>query len=451
MKDRGIFLVNASGHSLNALHLGYIAALLRNNGINFKVIDFEVKSLLPKFEKEIQEFKPGIVAIISGLMNPCLNVQGEGMALELVQIAKKNAPPPAIIKDGISSTVFTKEALRSGMCDIAIIGESDFAFLDIIRSLINNQRLETVKGIAFMKDGKIIKTPPRKLLKDLDALPFPARDILDQRHFKKEPWHFVVTSRGCPFPCTICQPVTRNIFGLKTRRRKPSGVVDEIEEVLHNYGEVPLQFWGDTFTDNRKWVIQLCDEILKRNLKFKWLVGTRVDCIDFDLAKRMKEAGCYEIGYGVEASNDELRNKLVKKGTSLRSIYQAIEINKRLGIINRLAFLTGLPTRSLRQTLDNLIGNIRLIIKARPEWILVANTCPIPGLELYDIALRRGILNLPNKWKLDVGNFYKSYFKNVSVLRIGIEYISLILIWLLSNPASVVRIFRNRWKRWRRK
>lgn len=452
MNNKKIFLVNPTGHTLSALHVGYVASLLRNKGFNFEVIDLEPRSLLANYKKRLEKSNPGIIAIVTSLMNPCLNVQGEGISLKIAQITKEYNPYSIIIKDGISSTMFTEEILQTGLIDIAIMGESDFTFLEVISALIKDQDWEAIKGIAFKKGEEIVKTPPRDLIADLDSLPFPARVLLNRRHFLACKWHYVIVSRGCPFPCTICQPVTKRLFGLRARYRKPAKVVDEIEEILSDYPQIPLQFWGDTFTLDREWVIKFCDEIMKRQLKFHWLVGTRADCIDFDLAKRMKEAGCYEIGYGVEASCEELRNGLIKKNLSLKSIYKAIRINKSLGIVNRLAFIVGLPTKSLKQMLTNLLGNVKIILRTHPEWILLANASPIPGTELYDFALKKGILASSNKWQLNVGNFSKSSFKNVSAFRIRIEFITLVLAWLVANPRSILRVISSRWwKLWHRK
>lgn len=443
MQNKKILLINPSGHGLGALHLGYVAALLDIEKIDYQVLDAYQADLLEEFQRLMAREKFDILLLISSLMNPCLNVLGENISPDIANIGKRINPECVIIKDGIAATMYTEEVLTSKTADIAVIGESDITCIEVIKCLLNGGDLADVAGIAFLDKGKLNKLKSRELIADIDQLPQPARQRLNKARFS-EKWHYVIVSRGCPFPCTICQPVSNKLFGKRVRYRNPRRVVDEIESIIRDYNVSKLQLWGDTFTVNRRWVLEFCDEILSRGISLNWLVGTRADCIDLELAAKMKQAGCIEIGYGIEAADEGLRNKLIKKCLKSEDIYKAVSINKKLGLSTRLAFLVGLPTGSVRQTLANLWGNIKIIIKSRPEWILVSNTSPIPGTELYEDSLSQGLLTSGHKWRLMVGDYSSSSFNNVSVARIRLEYVSLVLCWLLSNPFNLLRVIKSR-------
>jgi radical SAM superfamily enzyme YgiQ (UPF0313 family) len=443
MKDKKILLVNPSGHSLGALHLGYVAALLDEEKITYQVLDAYQPGLLKGLQRLMAQERFDILLFVSSLMNPCLNVLGESISENMAKLCRDINPECFIIKDGIAATMYTEEVLTSGAADVAVIGESDITFVEVIKCMLDGGDLARIPGIGFLKQGQLVRTEPRELIADLDRLPFPARHRLNKERFA-EKWHYVIVSRGCPFPCTICQPVSHQLFGRRVRYRSPSRVVEEIGVVLRDYGVKKLQLWGDTFTVNRQWAWEFCEEILAGGLAFNWLVGTRADCIDQELAAKMKQAGCIEIGYGIEAADEELRNKLIKKRLSKKAIYQAVRINKKLKVHTRLAFLVGLPTDSTKQTLANLWGNAKIILQARPEWILLSNTSPIPGTELYNQFCTRGLLTPKHRWQLVVGDYSSSCFNNVSAARIRLEYISLVVCWILSNPLNLLRVLTSR-------
>jgi anaerobic magnesium-protoporphyrin IX monomethyl ester cyclase len=446
MSKAKILLINPSGHSLGALHLGYVAALLDKEGIAYYVLDSYQPLLLKELRRLMLQEKFDILLFISSLMNPCLNAIGESLSEDMSRICKEINPDCLILKDGIAATMYTDELLTSGAADIAVIGESDFSFIDVIKCLLNRGDLSKISGIAYLNEDQPITTPPRKILTDLDRLPFPARNRLNKERFR-EKWHYVIASRGCPFSCSICQPVSRHLFGSQVRYRNPAKVAQEIELILRDYQVNKLQLWGDTFTVNRGWVLDFCGEIQSRNIQFSWLVGTRADCIDLELATKMKQAGCVEIGYGIEAADEYLRNKILKKHLPTKAIYNAVRINKQLKITTRLAFLVGLPTDSIRRTLTNLIGNAKIILQTRPEWILLSNTSPIPGTELYNHFSSRAALSAGDKWQIMVGSYAHSRFRNVAVARIRLEYIILVGCWLLSNPWNLIKVFSGRLSR----
>ena len=206
-----------------------------------------------------------------------------------------------------------------------------------------------VKGIAY-KDkgtGQVKRTSPRGLVEDLDRLPPPSRDLFDNYSYKKYysrrfgyKTSAIMTSRGCPFACDFC---SRPVFGDEFRSRSASKVADEIEEVI-SLGYNRIWFADDCFTLNRKRLIEVCDEIIKRGLKIDWECLSRVDTLDSDIADKMKQAGCVRMFFGMESGNDSIL-KIMNKQVTTKQAYIATQLCKKKGIKAGSILYPGVPWR----------------------------------------------------------------------------------------------------------
>ena len=150
-----------------------------------------------------------------------------------------------MVLGGAQATVCTEQSLRAGF-DCAVLGEAERTIVELVENLDRDRMLET-RGIAFLNDaGEVVKTPDQPLIEDLDSLPFPARDLYDYDAFRAAGgWEFgMMSSRGCPFRCTFCQPTLNMIFG-RMRQRGPENVAPS------RYGARPLTQFGTTVTTPR--------------------------------------------------------------------------------------------------------------------------------------------------------------------------------------------------------
>ena len=232
----------------------------------------------------------------------------------------------------------------------------------------------------------------------------------------------VISSRGCPYQCVFCA----NSLNRQVRYRSPQRFVDEVELLHERYGFPGLNFQNDSFTANTKHVTQICEEILKRDIRIRWYCSLRVNNLSRDLLRLMKEAGCVALGYGVETGSDRLL-KLIKKGITTDQIRKAIKITKEVGFNHVSLFLmTSLPGQTLKdiRISAKFLSEIYSLLRDAPVYstFLGAPTLVYPGTETETIARRNGnVFPVEFSWntyyetdksKIFDTNPYVPYFEN---------------------------------------
>ena len=258
--------------------------------------------------------------------------------------------------------------------------------LELIQQFENGSDFSQIKGIAYRdKDtGQVKRTSPRGLVNDLDELPPPSRYLFDNYSYKKYysvkfgyKTTAIMTSRGCPFTCDFC---SRPVFGNEFRSRSASKVADEVEEVI-SLGYNRIWFADDCFTLNRKRLIEVCDEIIKRGLKIGWECLSRVDTLDSETADKMKQAGCVRMFFGIESGNDSTL-KIMKKQITTKQAYNATQICKKKGIKAGAFFILGYPGENDKTILDT----IKFASSLPLDYLSFTLPYPIPGTPLFDLA-----------------------------------------------------------------
>ncbi len=198
------------------------------------------------------------------------------------------------------------------------------------------EKLKEVKGIAYLENGKTIKTPPRPVIEDLDSLPFPARHLLPMNAFfeaakkrpisgnLKKPSIRMLTSRGCGHNCIFCSNYI--VMGRKWRARSPENVVNEIEQIVRTYGIKQVDFLDDNITLDRKRMEAICDLIKERKLDIEWCTpnGVRADCLDEELLRKMKASGCKRILIAPESGVQRIVDQVIRKKQDLQKVENAV-------------------------------------------------------------------------------------------------------------------------------
>lgn len=320
------------------LTLNYLATILQKTN-HIKLIDcIAEKKNFYNLKNEIESVSPEIIIINNGFPT----IQGD---LKVGEIAKNINKNIVTIAFGIFPTLLPEETLDCFKIDYAILCEPEITIQELIGTIKDNKNINNVNGIAFKKNNKIIFTKKREFLKDLDnELGIPDRDIIKNElynfPFDKKPFTLILLARGCPYKCTFC--VSPLYYGKKFRTRDPKKVVDEIEICINKYNIINFIFWGESFTLKKRYGMKICNEIIKRKLKLKWVTTSRVDTLDLELLKKMKKAGCYLLGLGIETPNEEIL-KNVRKLTTIKDIKKAITLCKQAGIKTMGHFMFGLP------------------------------------------------------------------------------------------------------------
>lgn len=369
----------------HSLGLAYLAAVLEKEGFPVKIIDAPVLGYQQKeIIKEAKKFKPTIIGLSS-------TTREFPAALKLASNLKRHFKECLLIIGGPHVTVTPKQTMKHKCFDLALLGEAERTIVELIKTLEKDKKnLGDIKGVAFKKGRKVIITPSRPFIKNLDNLPFPARHLLPPLEkcrptpvsYKNLPVGTIMTSRGCPFHCTFC---ARNVFGNQVRLRSPKNVVDEMEILVKKYGASEIRVWDDTFNLDPNRVIEICKEILKRKLVFSWTCQARVNFVNPRMLSWMKRAGCWQISYGIESGNQEILNK-IKKGITLKTAREAVAKTKKAGIEVKCFFMLGLPG----ETEETMQETIDFAKKLDPDTATFCIILPFPGTEIYQEAIKTG-------------------------------------------------------------
>jgi anaerobic magnesium-protoporphyrin IX monomethyl ester cyclase len=367
------------------LGLAYLAAGLEENSHEVKVIDAGVLNYdYHQIVSEIKLHGADIIGITSVTPNYV-------RTLDLATNLKKELDLPILV-GGPHVTALTEETMENDCFDIAVLGEGELTTIDLIETIQTEDDLSKVRGIAYKHEGRLIRTPQRPYMDNLDALPFPARHLLPSLNaykptpsaYRKLPQATMITSRGCPYHCAFCD---RSVFGNRYRARTAGNVVDEMELLTTKYGAREIRFWDDTFNVDQQRVISICDEILRRGLDVTWTCLGRINHMNRAVLEAMAEAGCWQVDYGIESGNQETLNSITK-GQTLEMVRKIVKMTNKAGIGVRGFFMLGLPGENEAAMTDTIKFAKSLDLTSAVFHI----TTPFPGTELYKTARDSGEL-----------------------------------------------------------
>lgn len=363
------------------LGLGYIASFLMGAGYSIRFLDPDVEDLsYDKLAERVRDYNPQIVGITCATPN-------FNNAVRVAKIVKK-VNSAKIVLGGVHASAMPEAILENCKdIDIVVTGEGELTMLEICKHFqqSDSKNLEDIDGIAFRQDGKpsVVLTKQRRLIDDMDSIPFPARDIVDIHRYSPHPYvnkgkksATMITSRGCPSSCTFC--ASHVTMGKKFRAHSPDYVINEIETLIKNYGIRYFIINDDTFTIDKERVISICEKILLKNLAIDWYCFMRVNNVENDLVKLMKRAGCSSIGFGVESADEDILRNL-KKRIVPDQCRKALEICNNLDIKTLAFFIFGSPGDTPR-TINN---SIRFAKELKPTLAFFNMLVPYPGTEIF--------------------------------------------------------------------
>jgi anaerobic magnesium-protoporphyrin IX monomethyl ester cyclase len=362
--------------------LAYIAAVLEHHGHEVEVLDLLVsKYSKEKVKQKLEQYKPDIVGLTSVTMN-------YPIASDIIRYCKSVDKDIITVIGGPHVTFATAETLTEApWIDIVVRGEGEQTILDIV----NGKKLASIDGIAYRDDsGAINITNERAFIQNLDELPFPAKHLFPiSRYHALDVHASIITGRGCPFNCIFC--VGSKMGGRRVRFRNPRLVIDEVEQALAS-GFREINFEDDLLTLNHKHVYAICDEIMARRLKFNWSAFSRADTVNPEMLRRMKQAGCTWLLYGVESGNQSILD-LVKKKITLEKIREGVRMAREAGISVQASFIMGLPGET-KETLKQSLEFGKSLGTSYGYHVLT----PFPGTEVREKAAEYGIEILTNDW-----------------------------------------------------
>jgi anaerobic magnesium-protoporphyrin IX monomethyl ester cyclase len=366
------------------LGLAYIAATLEREGVDVTTIDAAVTDMSHQELGEVlQRTHPDVIGVTS--TTPTIYD-----AIKTVMIAKENCPDSVTIMGGSHITFMPMETmLACPHLDVGVIGEGEDTVLDLLKMVEGKKPLSEVDGIVYRKNRDVLRNKPRKLIENLDELPFPARHLLPLDKYtvmgKRTKLGSIITSRGCPFHCIFCS--SSEFYGRRFRARSPKNVVDEIEELITKYGIRSIEILDDTFTVDKNRAARIAEEIIQRGLDIYWTCGSRADLITRDLLHLFKKAGCVLFYIGVESGSAKVL-KTLKKGINLEQVRTVIKWVKELGMEAIGSFIIGTPG----ETKEDVMKTINFARNSGIDFAQFTAMTPYPGTEIYEIAKREGLL-----------------------------------------------------------
>jgi anaerobic magnesium-protoporphyrin IX monomethyl ester cyclase len=194
-----------------------------------------------------------------------------------------------------------------------------------------------------------------------------------------------MASRGCIYWCDFCSTV--RMFGRKYRMRSPKNVVDEIEYLHKTYGAHQFTFYDDAFTVDQARAAEICNEIMRRKLKIEWDCETRVDMVNKDLLRTMKEAGCFAVWFGVESGAQPVLDAM-RKGITPAQTIKAFNMAKEVGLMTVAGVVLGFPG----ETKETIWETVKFIDRLKPGDVGYYIATPYPGTPLYEQVVREGRL-----------------------------------------------------------
>jgi radical SAM superfamily enzyme YgiQ (UPF0313 family) len=360
--------------------LALIAAILEKAGYPVTLLDANALGLKPE---AIPALAAGADVIGLTAMTPTIST-----ALKIARNLKLASPGIKIVMGGAHATMLTQETMASAPeIDVIIRGEGDEAVIEVMQALEANRNLEGIKGISYRAEGKIHHTADRTSSVDMDSLPFPAYHRLPWKKYRPHPPHgmslpfaAIVTSRGCPYRCAYC---SKPVFGSRFRAQSPARVVDELAYLKDRFGVKEVAFYDDSFTLDKKRVHAISEKILSSGLKIIWTCETRVNLVDKELLRYMKQAGCYAVAYGIESASPEIIRTL-HKDTTLEQVEEAVRHSREAGLQVIGYFMLGSPG----ETPDTIRQTIDFAKRLKVDFAQFSVTTPFPGTELYDIYMQ---------------------------------------------------------------
>jgi anaerobic magnesium-protoporphyrin IX monomethyl ester cyclase len=390
------------------LWIGLLAAVLRERGFSIKIIDADAEGWGAKETVDkIIEYNPLIIGIGVLGANPSASSTPKmiGVRYILTLLKEKKCSAKTILY-GIHPSALPEKTLKEEGSDFVCRGEPFEPITKLLEQLkVKNQDYINIKGLCYLKDGKLVDQGWSDVIQDLDSLPFVAWDLLPMDKYRAHNWHcfgdiehrlqyaIVYSSLGCPFHCHYC-----NIHALYSgepgiRFRSPKRVVEEIDYLAEKYQVRHMKILDELFVTNKDRMFEICDLLIERKHNINFWAYARVDTVSEEVLKKLKAAGINWLCYGIEAGSMEVRQGVSKGRFGQDSVRKTMKMTQDAGIHIMGNFMFGLPDDNL----ETMQETFHLAQEINCEYVNFYTTMAYPGSPLYEDALKDGI-DLPEGW-----------------------------------------------------
>ncbi|MBV9172690.1 MAG: B12-binding domain-containing radical SAM protein [Chloroflexi bacterium] len=362
------------------LGLLYISSHLKARGVPTALFDTTF-SRPDDLDAYLRRERPRVVGLYCNLMTRTRVLDIMRTAREVGSVVVAGGPDPANYLD---------EYLSHG-ADVIVIGEGELTLEELVPHLLEHgvRDLSDIRGIAYRADGgQIVRTEPRPLIPDLNAQPFPDRAAIDQPEYVRI-WRdhhgqgsvSLITARGCPFTCTWC---SHAVFGYSHRRRSPTNVVDEVEQIVSEYKPDQLWYADDVFTINHKWLFEYAHELEQRGLRLPFETISREDRLNEQVVETLARMGCYRLWIGAESGSQRVLDAM-KRRTQAARVREMVHLLQRYGIEVGMFIMLGYEGEE-RSDIEATVSHLK---EAGPNTFLTTVAYPIKNTPYYESVKER--------------------------------------------------------------
>jgi len=379
--------------------LAVLVAVAKKAGHEVSLIDSTFGISDSEITEKINAFNPDLVAVTTA-------TNDFEYACHIASLIKQNKNVP-IIAGGFHPTIAPEEVISKDCFDIICIGEGENSFLELLQKMRKNMPIDKIPNLWIKKNNKIIKNPLRELIKNLDAIPFPDREIFNYERYLD--WNHgtatFLSTRGCPFQCTYCI----NHFLIKmykgqryVRFRSIDNLFQEIRQVIGRYKSVKnIEFYDDTFTLDEERIKEFCRRYpIEIGIPFN--INARVNAINPEIFKELKQAGCVRVSIGIETGDEHIRNDILKRNMSNQQIIDTFKMAREAGLKTYSFNMVGIPF----ETKESIQKTIQLNRDCSPDFVGVSIFNAFKGTEIYELCRKNGWLR---------EDYSKSYFRDSNI------------------------------------
>jgi anaerobic magnesium-protoporphyrin IX monomethyl ester cyclase len=366
----------------------YLASFIRQQqpDVEVRIVDMTPENMsYSQLTERMRAFAPDMVGVSA------LTVESRGLH-RAAAIAKQLHPETVVVAGGPHASAYPQAVMSDPRFDYAVLGEGEVTFGKLVAAIRGGGALQGIDGLVYRSNGSLEVSPRQQYVEDLDALPYPAWDLIPIRKYKnftrmsntgRGDFMALFTSRACPFRCLYCH----NLFGKKFRQRSPENVFEEIRRLHDDYRIREFEVIDDIFNCDMDRAKRICDLIIQSGMKIRLTFpnGIRGDHMDEELIRKLRQAGTIFMAFAVESASPRLQ-RLLKKNVNLDKIKYNISIARRVGIMCQGFFMLGFPTETreeLETTVDFAVNS-----DLHAAHLFIVNA--YEGTQLADLAKSLG-------------------------------------------------------------
>ncbi len=411
--------------------VGYLSAYLKREGHRTALLNYCRPPERERFLADLERESPDLVAFST------VTVEWP-MARRLAEWAGEAGAGPILV-GGVHPTLAPEEVASCDAVDVLCRGEGEEATAELLDRLASGKSYRNVKNLWIrQKNGEWKRNDPRPLIADLDALPHPDREVFDYQRILDATCREAVVKagRGCAYRCAYCSNhAMMDLYkgkGRFVKMRSPRNVVDEVRRMKERYAFRCVCFDDETFTALKPWVLGFCEEWRRSGLDIPFRVMAHARTADRETARALADAGCELVSLGLEAGDEKIRRKVLRKNVTDEQMLRAFRVYREAGIETRAYNMIGVPGEGEAEIRKTMAMNRRIFA----DYMQATIFTPYPATALYELCEREGYfiaganysyidrrsgLRLPTIGTDRIGELYKEFEALMLDLRIERE------------------------------